>query len=283
MRHNRLLNLFANNAKRGEFKAEGNTLYLYDAIVSSKAEADWFGGVDAETFVKALAGMTGDVSVRINSPGGDVFAGVAIAAAIKAHPGNVTVSVDGYAASAASVVAIAGDKVEMAAGSFMMIHKAWTFALGNADDMTATASLLEKIDGSLAAGYAASAEKRGVAPADFAAMMTAETWLSPQDAIDAGLADSVTESTVKAAAWDMSAYDHAPKAEAEAAPATNELTINIDTSGVVAAIEAALPSLIAAATGDAVNEPAAKPADNTANEIAARERQHAVRMRLQAA
>lgn len=261
---NRLLNLYANNAKRGEFRAEGNTLYIYDAIVSSKAEADWFGGVDAETFVKALAGMTGDVSVRINSPGGDVFAGVAMASAINAYPGKVSVSVDGYAASAASVVAIAGDSIEMAPGSFMMIHKAWTLSLGNADDMMATASLLEKIDGSLADGYATSAAKRGgkMTAAEFTAAMAAETWLTPQDAIDAGLADSITAAPVKAsAAWDLSAYDKAP--QAQVAPTDTPAPVD-----AVAAVVAAVAAISLATTA----------ADDAANAIAARARQHAVRM-----
>ena len=78
MQRNKLLNLLAANRRRGEFKAEasqaGNTIYLYDAIVASEAEAQWFGGVAADSFVKALRGMTGDVSLRINCPGGDVFA-----------------------------------------------------------------------------------------------------------------------------------------------------------------------------------------------------------------
>ena len=82
MQPNRLFALYRANANRGEFRAEGNTLYIYDVIVSSKADAEWMGGCDSETFVKTLAAMTGDVSLRINSPGGDVFAGVAMAAAI---------------------------------------------------------------------------------------------------------------------------------------------------------------------------------------------------------
>jgi ATP-dependent protease ClpP protease subunit len=129
----------ARNAKKGEFRAEGNTIYLYDVIVSTKEEAEWFGGVDAETFVQTLKGMSGDVSLRINSPGGDVFAARAMAQAIREHDGKVTAHVDGYAASAASfVTSVADETVDGARRSMLMIHKAWSIALGNSDDFMAT-------------------------------------------------------------------------------------------------------------------------------------------------
>lgn len=213
MHHNRLINLFASNSRRGEFRAEGNTIYLYDMIVSSKVEAEWFGGVDAETFVQTLKGMSGDVTIRVNSPGGDVFAARAMSAAIAEHAGKVSVYVDGYAASAASFITSAADETIMSAGSMLMIHKAWTIGYGNADDLMATAGLLEKIDGTIAATYAASAAKRGVdASAEgFADLMAAETWFTGQEAIDAGLADAVAaEGPKNSRQWDLSAYENAP-------------------------------------------------------------------------
>lgn len=219
MHRNKLLNLLASNARKGEFRAEGNTIYLYDMIVSSKAEADWFGGVDAESFVQTLNGMTGDVSVRINSPGGDVFGAKAMAQAIRSYPGNVTAYVDGYAASAATFITSAADRTVMSQGAMMMVHKAWSVAMGNADDFIATAALLEKIDGTIAETYADSASARGVEAQDFAAMMAAETWLTDQEAVNAGLADEVLIGTVKAsAAWDLSVYDNAPAPAALAEP-----------------------------------------------------------------
>ena len=212
MHHNKLLNLLRNNAKNGEFRAEGNTIYLYDVIVSSKAEAEWLGGVDAETFVQTIRGMTGDVSLRINSPGGDVFAARAMAQAIRDHQGTVTAYVDGYAASAASFVTSVADKTVMSQGSMIMIHKAWSIALGNADDFMATAALLEKIDGTIAETYAAAAERRKKAAPDFMAMMADETWLTAQEAIDAGLADEVSDTSApkNSVKWDLSAYDKPP-------------------------------------------------------------------------
>jgi ATP-dependent Clp protease protease subunit len=214
MQPNRLLNLFRANKDVGEkFRAEGNVLFVYDHIVSSKADADWLGGVDAETFNQTLSSMNGDVSVRINSPGGDVFAGIAMANAIAAYPGQVTCVVDSFAASAASIIAIAGDKIEMAKGARMMIHKAWTIAAGNADEFMKQAATLEGIDATLAESYADAAAKRGKDNnADmFSSLMAAETWLTGQQAIEAGLADEVSAIAPKAMKqWDLSAYAKPP-------------------------------------------------------------------------
>lgn len=215
MRQNRLLNLLAANKQRGEFKAEANTIYLYDTIVSSKADAEWWGGVDAETFVQSLRGMTGDVTLRINSPGGDVFAARAMAQAIKDHPGTVTAYVDGYAASAASFITSAADRVVMSDGSMLMIHKAWTLGFGNADDLNATATLLAKIDDTIAATYEASAKRRDKSTTmdEFAALMAAETWLTGQEAIETGMADEIAQDGPKdTARWDLSAFGATPAA-----------------------------------------------------------------------
>ena len=211
----KLLGFLSANAKRGAFRAEGNTLFIYDVIVSNDLDAEWFGGVSPKAFVDALSALSGDVALRINCPGGDVFAAVAIAQAMREYPGAITVHVDGYAASAASVIAVAGDKVVMAPGSFMMIHKAWTIAGGNSDDFLGTADLLDKVDGSIAEAYAA---KAGGDAARFAPMMTAETWFTAAEAVAAGLADEVAPDKPKAlGAWDLSAFASAPKVEPEQA------------------------------------------------------------------
>ena len=231
MHRNKLLNLLASNRKRGEFRAEtadtGNVIYLYDVIVASKVEAEWWGGVDAETFVQSLRGMSGDVTLRINCPGGDVFAGRAMAQAIRDYPGQVTAHVDGYAASAASFITSAADRVVMADGSMLMIHKAWTMAWGNTDDLTATAQLLGKIDGTIAATYESAAKKRGVtcSAAEFTVLMAAETWFTGPEAIDHGLADEVAADVVKPSAkWDFSAYANAPQATS----VTVEVTVEVE-------------------------------------------------------
>jgi len=206
-----LMALCYSNKGKGEFRAEGNTLFVYDVIVSSAEDAAWFGGTDAETFNKTLAAMTGDVVVRLNTPGGDVFAGVAMANAVRSYPGKVTVQVDGYAASAGSLRVAAADEAEIAPGGMVMIHKAWTIALGNADDMMATAGLLEKIDGELAGAYR---EKAGDKE-DWEALMKAETWFTADEAVTIGLVDEIAQRAEKpkALAFDLSAYVNAPAPE----------------------------------------------------------------------
>lgn len=211
---NRLLNLYrANGRKNASIRADGNTIYLYDVIAGSESDAEWWGGVSAEGLARTLAGMTGPVSLRIDSPGGDVFGGRAMAQAIREYADGVTVHIDGLAASAASYVAIAGKSVIAAPGSFVMIHKAWTLAIGNADDLRAGATLLEKIDGTIAESYAAKAGDAGAAT-DWAALMAAETWLTAAEAAALGLVDQVlTEASApadRARSWDLSAYAAAP-------------------------------------------------------------------------
>ncbi len=209
---NRLLNLFKANARKGALRAEAssNTIWVYDIIVGDEFEAEWFGGVSPMGFRQQLEQMSGPVTVRINSPGGDVFGGIAIAQAIREYQDGVTVQVDGIAASIASIIAIAAKQTVMAPGSFMMIHEAWTIMWGNADQLMHEASVLEKVDQSLADQYS-----RKAGAGDWLAAMAAETWYSSGEAVEAGLADSVAgeEPEQKAqarVAWDLSAFERAP-------------------------------------------------------------------------
>lgn len=146
-------------------------------------------GVTAKDFVATLkqAGP-GDITVRINSPGGDVFDGLAIYAALQNHDGVVTCVVDGLAASAASFIALAGASVTMNENAFIMIHNAWGFAMGNRHDMAETSAVLAKIDHQLASIYAG---KTGKSVDEMAALMDAETWFTAQEAQDAGFVSAV--------------------------------------------------------------------------------------------
>ncbi|MBS5456679.1 MAG: Clp protease ClpP [Bilophila sp.] len=216
----RLLKLLRDNARnrvadipKAQVEASGETtLYLYDVIVSD----DYWGGISAEKFVKELNALdVPTIHLRINSPGGEVFAARAIEAAIRNHPARIVAHVDGYAASAASFVAVACDEVEIAPGGFFMIHKAWTFTAGNADDLLHTAEMLEKLDASLVDTYA---KKSGCTPEDIAGWMKAETWFSARESVERGFADRVAEAAPKAQAdWNLSVYANAPVVPAAAA------------------------------------------------------------------
>ncbi len=219
---NRLIALLASNRSRsmqpaaaivrGAVESEV-TVYLYDYIVATEAEAEWWGGVAAESLAKQVHQLQAEtIHLRINSPGGDVFGGETIANAFRQHPANVIAHIDGLAASAATVVATAADEIEMAPGSMYMIHRAWTLALGNMNDMLAAAALLEKVDGTLAAAYA---RRTGAGADEMLALMDAETWFTAQEAVDAKFVDRVAAGA-KAVSnrWDLGAYNRAPAASA---------------------------------------------------------------------
>lgn len=163
-----------------------------------------------------LEGMTKakDVDIFINSPGGDVFAGLAIYNMIKRLNKPTTVHVDGLAASAASVIAMAGDKIIMPKSSVMMIHNAWTFALGNKEEIRETADKLERIDNQLAEIYA---DRTGRDIETIKQMMEDETWMDGNEALAGRFCDEVEENKKIAACADMeilARYKHAPQLEA---------------------------------------------------------------------
>ncbi|MFA9232066.1 MAG: head maturation protease, ClpP-related [Microgenomates group bacterium] len=197
------------NKGAGEFRAEGNTIWVYDVIASDDDEANWFGGISPRQFMSALSATTGPVTLRINSPGGSVFGAQAMVAAMRAHGAPITAQIDSLAASAASVIASEAATTVMAPGAMMMIHKAWGMSIGNETDMRATAELLAKIDGQIAETYARRSEGDA---ANYLDLMAAETWFTAQEAVDAKLADMVlTENNQRPKAqWDLSAYANAP-------------------------------------------------------------------------
>ena len=162
-------------------------VWIYDVIGDS-----WWGGVSAQNFVKELSDLDADEAIEfhINSPGGDVYDGIAIMNAIRRHRGPTTSVVDGLAASAASFIALGADEVVMADNSEMMIHDASARAIGNAADMREAAERLDKVSDNIARVYAG---KAGGELAEWRDLMRAETWYSAQEARDAGLADRVIE------------------------------------------------------------------------------------------
>lgn len=165
-----------------------NVISIFDVIGE-----DWWtgGGFTAQRMGAALRKIgKNEVVVNINSPGGDMFEGIAIYNLLREHPAKVTVNVMGLAASAASIIAMAGDEISMALGSFMMIHNAWGVVIGNRHDMRDSAALFDGFDSALADIYEA---RTGQARAEIVRLMDAETFMGPTQAVDLKFADKVTE------------------------------------------------------------------------------------------
>jgi ATP-dependent Clp protease protease subunit len=210
---NRLQRLLIDNRGKGLFRVDNKaadeaTIYLYGAIVSDNYWGDAIAAID---FVKALAAIDAKtVHLRIDSPGGEVFAGQSMAQAIREHSSNIIAHIDGLAASAASWVALAADEVVISPGGMVMIHQAQGIAIGNSGDLRETADLLDKIDAVLVAGYA---KETAQSESQITDWMSAETWFSADEAVKHGFADRVAAGAASnrvTSAWNLTAYDHAP-------------------------------------------------------------------------
>jgi ATP-dependent protease ClpP protease subunit len=178
--------------------ADEATVYLYDEI-------SWFWGITADDFAREVAALdVGRINLRINSPGGDVFDGVAIYNLLRSHRAEVHVIVDGLAASIASVIAMAGDTITMGAGTQMMVHDPHGVAIGGAEDMRSFADLLDKTAGEIAGFYT---RKAGGTVAEWQAVMDAETWYTGPEAVAAGLADAAEGTATDEAVADYRRFD----------------------------------------------------------------------------
>lgn len=167
---------------------QANTVSIYDVI----GEDPWTGGGFTARRMSAALRAIGakDVTVNVNSPGGDMFEGLAIYNLLAEHPGEVTVRVMGLAASAASVLAMAGDRIEMGLGSFLMIHNSWGVVIGNQNDMRDAASLFAQFDGAMADIYA---HRSGQGKEKIEEWMHADTWMSASEAVSLGFASGTFE------------------------------------------------------------------------------------------
>ncbi|OJU42022.1 MAG: hypothetical protein BGN97_04510 [Microbacterium sp. 69-10] len=201
------------NLEQGDATA---SLHLYGVV------GGFWGDIVAADVVREIRDLdVAELHVYINSPGGDVYDGIAIRNALRQHSATVVVHVDGLAASAASFIAAAGDEVIMGENSELMIHDAWTIALGNADELRTVADDLDRISDNIAGMYA---EKAGGTAAEWRAVMKAETWYSASEAVAAGLADRTDAATPEteddeldiAARFDQPIYAHAGRAAAPA-------------------------------------------------------------------
>ncbi len=173
-------------------QTQENTITILDVI----GEDFWSGGgVTAKRIAAALRAI-GDqeVFVEINSPGGDFFEGVAIYNMLRSHKQKVTVRILGLAASAASVIAMAGDEIQIGKAGFLMVHNAWVVAVGNRHDLADAAATMEPFDDAMATVYSDRAEVKKTASAKW---MDDETWFNGEQAVEAGLADAFLANDAK--------------------------------------------------------------------------------------
>lgn len=202
---NKIVNFPGKKARGYEIKAKKSKeaeIWIYEEIGDS-----WFGGISASQFSKDMKAYadTEKITVRINSPGGDVFDGIAIYNILKQHKAKVEVHIDGLAASIASVIAMAGDTIHIAENAMMMIHEAWTVVAGSSGMLREAADMLEKVNGQIVKTYMtrASVEEQQIID-----LMAAETWMTAEEAVEYGLADQMSESLDMAACFDLSKFKY---------------------------------------------------------------------------
>lgn len=164
---------------------ETRTLYLSGEI----SDETWFGDeVTPKMFKDELMAGSGDITLWINSPGGDVFAAAQIYNMLMDYPGHVTVKIDGLAASAASVIAMAGSQVEMSPVAMMMIHNPITVAIGDSKEMQKAIDMLSEVKESIVNAYEI---KTGLSRNKISRLMDAESWFNAKKAVEMGFADSI--------------------------------------------------------------------------------------------
>lgn len=167
------------------FDESTDELFLYDII----GPAD-FGMIDSGAVIADLKRAGGrDITVRINSPGGDVIEGRAIYNALRQYPGSVSVSIDSAAYSIAGYIAMAGQSVAIAKNAMLMLHNPYTVAIGNAEELRKAAGVLDKYTDTVLAAYA---DKSGKSADEVRAILDAETYYTASEAVDEGFADEIT-------------------------------------------------------------------------------------------
>ena len=176
---------------------EARTLFLNGTI----AEETWFDDdVSPKQFKDELMEDTGDIAIWINSPGGDCFAAAQIYNMLAEYPGKVTIKIDGIAASAASVIAMAGDEVLVSPVSMLMIHNPATMAMGDVYEMKKAAAMLSEVKESIINAYE---KKTGLARSKISKLMDDETWMDAGKAIELGFADDVMDRKTESATEGM--------------------------------------------------------------------------------
>jgi ATP-dependent Clp endopeptidase proteolytic subunit ClpP len=197
----KILGFRATNRTSQPFEIKAKSATKAEIILYASIGDSWFGdSITAKKFsdeLKALESTVNEITVRINSPGGDVFDGITIYNRLKQHKAKIIVRIDGLAASIASIIALAGDEVIIGEGALFMIHKPWTFAMGNSDDLDATSSRLIDVEEQLVSIYN---KRTGLDRSEIKAMLKAETWMDADQAIEKGFVDRKEDESIPLAA-----------------------------------------------------------------------------------
>lgn len=181
-----------------EAKGKSTDIHIYDEI--------GVHGITAKSFLEDLRGLKGkDITIHINSTGGDVFQGQAIYTALNNYSGKVTVKIEGLAASMATIIALAADKVEMTSNSLFMIHSPMSNVFGNKAQMRKQINALEKIETTMLSVYKA---KTNISEDEIEQMMARETWLSAHEALELGFVDEVLGAVKVVAKYNLSGYQN---------------------------------------------------------------------------
>jgi len=207
-----------------------NTWYNMAAKGESEAEISIYGpiggfDINAKDFAEDLKGIEADtIHLRVDSPGGSVIDGISIFNALQRHPAKVITHIDSLAASMGSVVAMAGNEIRMANNALLMIHEPWTVAMGNADELRKNADTLEKMSGNILQAYSRSQ----YTPEEVADLMKSETWMTAQEALDAGFVDYI---------------DDGLKAVASIVEAANSAELQVPTEKLIASMNGKLDAV----------------------------------------
>lgn len=235
-----------------EQDADERTIGIYDVIGYDYWTGD---GVTAKRISGALRSLgKGPVTVAINSPGGDVFEGLAIYNLLLDHPGDIDIKVMGLAASSASVIGMAGDNVRIARAAFFMVHNCWTVGIGNRHDFAALAESLKPFDDTMADIYAA---RTGDTSAAMQSLMDAETWLGGTASVEKGFADEILGSDQ---------VSHAD--ERKSASAVRRMEAALRSSGIPKAEAMRLISQIKSGAGDPAGSGRGEPTDHGTRDAA---------------
>ena len=190
-----------------EAKSDSAEVLIYNEIGRN--------GITSADFAKDLAAIKSkEIVVRLNTPGGSVFDGMAIYNSLKSHPARIVAKIDGLAASIGSVIAMAADEIQIAKNAHMMIHNASMEVYGNSKDLRSAADFTEKMSMAIATTYA----DRTKQPIDqIQSWMNEETWMNADEAINSGFADKITDSVKLTNVFDLSQFKRTPSAIISAA------------------------------------------------------------------